>query len=238
MKRPTLLRVEQTHGATFSSDRYNQAAANGFDGVEWALGGWGPATANASGLGAKTETSRVHAVAARCSTTKIDAALEEVMQLLGGTAKVGASCLNLTIPPVGAERAAVAFKRYQQALDFAGGLFVGLRYEAERTGVALALEAATGGVLCSPVELRELIDDAHSWAVGACVDVACVSSIGPPADWITTLGRRIHSVRTESRTSDILSDGTDRAPACLNQVASALEAAAYDGPVIVRKLTG
>ena len=49
--------------------------------------------------------------------------------------------------------------------------------------------------MLSPVELREIIDEANSASVGVCIDVDRVAQVGSAADWITTLRHRVHVVR-------------------------------------------
>ena len=59
----------------------------------------------------------------------------------------------------------------------------------------MALEPVIGGCLLSPVELREIIDNANSWAVGSVVDADRVAAGGCVEDWVRTLAHRIHAVR-------------------------------------------
>jgi sugar phosphate isomerase/epimerase len=112
-------------------------------------------------------------------------------------------------------------------------LLRGLHLQAESTGVAIAVEAAHGRWLLSPVELRELIDAANSWAIGACIDLARVSAVGSPIDWITTLTHRVKAVRwnvgPKSRNS-IDSHGAIVDPMALK---NALDAVGFRGPIII-----
>ena len=187
-------------------DQHRTALAAGFDGVELALHpdyaaagvSDGPAADELSIRSPQPAGLTVRALASWGRTTEVEAAIREAGAHLEQATSLGAHCLNWRIPPVARNQvgdSGVGFSRYQEALNFAYHLLHGARYEAEATGVALALEAATGGCLLSPVELREIIDAANSWAVGACVDVVRMARIGQPEDWLATLGHRVHSVR-------------------------------------------
>ncbi len=162
---------------------------------------------------ALTHGMKIRAVAARCIATDIDEAAAEVVSLLSRAASLGAQCLNLTIPPIAKLEHGGAplghatpsvpqregFASYQEALNLAYQLLHRVRMDAEGSGVVVALEAGRGGCLLSPVELREIIDAANSWAVGACVDAASVAPFSSPADWIRTLAGRLHAVRLGPR---------------------------------------
>lgn len=186
MQRPFLFRIEPASTTADVRNRYSQALAAGFDGVELTL----ESANDTAGIDVKIGT-----VAARCTTRDVPAALCEVSTMLTQAGGLNAQALNLTIPPLGRSNEDYGFGSYQEALNFAYELLHHLRFEAEATGVALALEAGVDGCLLSPVELREIIDAANSWAVGACIDVGCIARIGSPRDWLTTLGARIHTVR-------------------------------------------
>lgn len=210
----------------------------GFDGVETPLGAVvvsdDPAarTADVSHerKGAVIPVGSVCALAAECSTTETGAALSEVGNWLESARRLGARCLNLTLPFVIGESGEACVHSYQDSLNLAFELLHGLRFEAERTGVAIALEASAGGTLMSPVELRELIDAANSWAVGACIDVPRLAAAGRLEDWITTLGRRIHAIRVDVGLQRHPVTRTDRVA-----IVAALDAVSYEGLV---SLTG
>jgi hypothetical protein len=87
------------------------------------------------------------------------------------------------------------FARYQDAINAAYELLRNTRTLAESTGVTAAIEVCRGGCFLSPVEMRDLIDAAHSWAVGASLDESHIARVGSMADWIMTLRRRIHVIR-------------------------------------------
>jgi len=99
--------------------------------------------------------------------------------------------------------------------------------------VVVALEAGANGCLLSPVELREIIDAANSWAVGVCIDVARIGRIGSPADWLRILRARVHAVRVNS---DYLHDRPDQStrvePINPALIAEALDEIQYDRIVI------
>ncbi|UCC30117.1 MAG: TIM barrel protein [Phycisphaerales bacterium] len=211
MERHVLYRLEPSATATGLQERLGRIVAAGFDGIELPLGpahtretadGTVPMDVRAvSELPVPTRLAsgglQVKAVAARCHTCDTQAALRELSTLINRAAEGGAQCLNLMIPPLARSRGDQGFTSYQTALNFAYELLHGARFEAEVAGVVLALEAGANGCLLSPVELRQVIDAANSWAVGACIDVARIGRIGSPADWLRTLTARVHSVRVD-----------------------------------------
>lgn len=93
-------------------------------------------------------------------------------------------------------------------------------------GVALALDAPSCGCLLSPVELREVIDTANSSAIGACLDLGKIAALGSPADWVTTLGHRVHAVRVSH-------EQAPRAPLDSDDLPTALQSVPRDRPIIV-----
>ena len=252
-RRPVLLRVRS--GLTDVQRRADSARAadEGFDGVELCLdlnptddaaSSCLPGTPQQSG---QLEATVVGAVAAACGTTNLPQAVAEATELLNRAATQGARCLNLTIPPVrgsfqapGPEMTGtVAFDRYQAALNFAYGLLHELRFEAERLGVAVALEAGANGCLLSPVELREVIDAANSWAVGACIDTDRIARLGPPEDWLTTLNQRVHCVRAAvGSIPEGRAPSTNDATSMIETLVPALDAICYQGPVILAATEG
>lgn len=181
------------------------AAASGFDGVEW-VGpeGVGTLVESLHAL-AKTlpeSTDRRCGVATRVKSTDLEAVVHDLNEALTVSGGLGATCLSVTLPPIKGRPdptmdpgATGEFARYQDQLNFAFQILHRLRFTAERSGVALAVEGAVGGGLLSPVELREIIDEANSASVGVCIDVDRIAQVGSTADWITTLGRRVRAVR-------------------------------------------
>ena len=216
-KRSILFHVKQSGTLESPTAALANALSKGFDGVEIALPDVeeSPDTPKAN--------AGVIAVVATCRSTDVAGGLAEVSTLLRLAAMCRATCLNLTLPPVDGCEGGSGFSRYQVGLNFAYRVLYDLRHEAEGAGVGVAIEAATGGGLLSPVELREIINQANSSAVGTCLDVARVSRVGVVEDWIATLGNRIKSVRVD------LSDHSE-----LDSMVAALDAIGYEGPVIVR----
>jgi sugar phosphate isomerase/epimerase len=241
MHRPLLLRVKYAANDAEFHARCERVVAAGFDGIELALrvsdrgdpaASTGRAVQSLEGLA--SSNLKATALATGCMAHDVTAAVEEVEVLLQRAAGLHASCLNLTVPPLCGPPGLPGFTRYSDALNFAYELLHRARHEAEATGVAIALEAGANRSLLSPVELREIIDAANSWAIGACIDVTRIARIGSPVDWITTLRHRVHAVRVDddqaSRESkmDALLQNSD-----VNSVARALDEIAYDRPVIV-----
>ena len=202
-----ILALQVSAGAPSSdlASACRRAVEAGFDGVEWAATllnrNVDPrARRPADRFPPPTSTGSVAAIRAVCGTADVDRATLEVASLLRGGRKYGARCLNVALPASPDDPAGARADGYQASLNLAFELLHELRFEAEQAGVALALESGTGGTLCSPVELRELVDAANSWAVGACVDIDTVARLGSPEDWLATLGRRVHALRVTLHT--------------------------------------
>ncbi|MEK6674806.1 MAG: hypothetical protein AABZ47_04030 [Planctomycetota bacterium] len=122
--------------------------------------------------------------------------------------------------PTRMERGGLAeFEHYADALNFADGLLSGVRFEAEQVGIPVAIMAGAGGCLFSPVEVRELLDRTHTWAVGVCLDQDLLTGMGRVDDWLDALGHRVLCVR--------LSGGKAL------EEATALNVKGYRGPIVV-----
>ncbi len=240
-RRPVLFRTEHTKVEAELPNWCERVSAAGFDGVELVLETSQPddITSSSQPHPRRLETRffsdlHVGALAARCTSIDAPRAVEEVAALLHEAAKIRATCLNLMIPPVAHTSGQVAFSRYQDALNLAYTLLHKLRHEAEATGVALALEAAANRSLLSPVELREIIDGANSWAVGVCIDVDRIAQLGCPIDWIKTLRHRVHTVRlSDAQLAAPRSETGTEAAVTVKHVSEALDEIAYDRPIII-----
>jgi len=211
IRRPTALHIKQASSADALRDQSRDAADAGFDGVELSAsllrpGARAPAAsmvdAFAAGGGAQ-----VAAVAASLAPTDIAAGRDELVSLLGLAADLGAQCLNLAIPLAGQPATSEgASTRYRDAINFVYQLLSRCRLDAEAAGVAIGLEAAAGGCLVSPVELRELLNAVNSWSVGACVDTHRIGGRASPADWALTLTHRVHTVRVHDAAPPVSGD--------------------------------
>jgi sugar phosphate isomerase/epimerase len=232
MQRPLLLGVDGPSMLIALREHSARASSDGFDGIEW-MHRTGPLLLQpGSSPVPHDETLRVRALAIRCETTDIPSVVETVSSQLHAATSLGEKVLNVRIPPVQQGREGRGFARYQEGLNFAYELLHRARHEAEATGVAVALEAADGGCLLSPVEVREIIDAANSWAVGACVDAARIALFGSPADWVGTLQHRVQAVRLWPSL-----DGPKHAAAggdeCAEELLRSLEHVPADRPLIV-----
>jgi sugar phosphate isomerase/epimerase len=102
-----------------------------------------------------------------------------------------------------------------------------VRYEAEGAGVTIALEACANVSLSSPLSLRDVIDEANSWTIGACVDVCRMAQGGVAEDWLRTLRQRMRCVRVKLRTPQN-GEAIRLAPG-LSEVLGEIQ---YEGPVV------
>lgn len=80
-----------------------------------------------------------------------------------------------------------AFKRTLEALQL-------LARQAEQLGVSIHIENIWNMFLLSPLEMRQLIDQANSKSVGSLLDVGNVLQFGFPEQWIRILGPRVREV--------------------------------------------
>jgi sugar phosphate isomerase/epimerase len=229
MQRPLLLGVDGSSTLLALREHSARAASEGFDGIEWAPTAELPQLPPATPVDAAP---RIGALAVRCETCDLDGAVNAVCAQLHAAAAIGAKVLNLHLPPVRGSGRGEGFGRYQEGVNFAYELLHRARLEAEATGVAVALEAADGGCLLSPVELREIIDAANSWAVGACVDAGRIALLGSPADWVGTLEHRVQAVRL-SPSLDEPKRGATGGSAWAEELLRSLDNVPADRPLII-----
>jgi sugar phosphate isomerase/epimerase len=240
MKRPIAFHISPGRDESSVRSLCDRAVSAGFDGIELPLelscsadGAGKEAGVGYSLSGLTSGDLKVVSVAAACGTCEIEPAIEEVCDLLQQAERLQARCLNLTIPPLRSGGDGLGFSRYQDALNFAFRLLHEARYEAESTGVPCALEVPADGCLLSPVETREVIDQGASWAVGACLDVRRIARIGSPADWLTTLGRRVNSLRVRiTPEAGAGSVGTAEPEIGFASLWAVLDEVSFEGPMI------
>jgi len=229
-QRPLLLAIDRS--TTFHDLREHAARAtsNGFDGVEWSL----PAgSVRLQPAISHFGTIPIRAVAMCCEMMDIPSAVQFVSLQLQEASSLESLVLNLSIPPLRRGNDGEGFARYQDALNFAYELLRRVRFEAEATGVTVALEAATGGCFLSPIEVRELIDAVNSSAIGVCLDLERIGAIGSPLDWIHTLHHRVQTVRY---TDVPCSGGIAAAETCqvpIDTLIQALDGISSDCPLIL-----
>lgn len=87
---------------------------------------------------------------------------------------------------------------YEQAFNCLFDSLEQLSEIAERESVMLAMENPGGGLLLSPLELRELIDEINSSYLGICFNPDNVGQSGDPIDWLRILDRRVIALRLPS----------------------------------------
>ena len=142
----------------------------------------------------------VVALGLTCELLNVEQVAGQVSRLLEACASCEIEFLNLAFAP---GSAAFSAGRLDYA-EAAHVIYTGLRdmrHAVESSGVRLNLEAGRSGLLLSPLQMREMIDAINSWAVGACVNTATVCAFSRPADWLTTLGRRVRVLRAMDQES-------------------------------------
>ncbi len=80
---------------------------------------------------------------------------------------------------------------YEQTFNFVFESLEAMAGRAERQSIYLAIETPGGGLLLSPLELRELIDQINNPYVGICLNPHYVERLGDPLDWLSILDRRV-----------------------------------------------
>ncbi|MEK6799939.1 MAG: hypothetical protein AABZ12_13310 [Planctomycetota bacterium] len=193
--RSLLLRVESCSAAGPGCEG-SFVNGSSWDGVEWAcptmLGG--AASVSDLRLDELRCGAPVQAFSVAPATQTVEA-VAAIKALLVEAGRVGAKVVNALLPPVVSTGGGGAFRSYQDQLTAAYQWLHQARLAAESAGVMLALDASANGALLSPVELRELIDQANSWAIGACVDADRIGAMGSVLDWLSVLNRRVCAVR-------------------------------------------
>lgn len=233
MIRSVLLRADTVGGADDLRAFVAEADRQGFHGVEWVVADASGAMTLPSGVAelevgdgpdaVRHRPRLVHSVSWALATVHPAEAIDETVRLLTAVQGRCIGSIALSIPPLTPAKGEPGFPSYQDALNYAYQVLRGLRFEAESAGVRIAIEAARGGCLLSPVEVRDLIDAVNSSAIGACLDVDLVSRVGDPLDWLATLGARVGAVRVGYSTLPV------------EPLAAALDDLRFDGPVVVRQ---
>lgn len=245
-QRPVLMQLEWTSDPRANRELLQRVAKAGFDGVELDFSTCAglQVAIDAAGDEAIAElltTGRMStsALAVQCAGTNVVDATLQLSRLLERLAGLSIRCVNLSLPSVRSGKTEAGLACHQQVINFGYTLLRETRLEAEAAGVALAIEAAQQGVLMSPMEARELIDAANSALIGVCLDVARIEAIGCPADWITSLHRRVRAVRVHAGMFEGGDDQRGRASTtALDDLVPALSGVAFRGPVILRGLGG
>lgn len=219
-----------------SQEIYPRISQAGFDGIEIALNQTDPQKSLQRIehlMKCFPEDKRRFLLAYQFSTWDIDQARLQLAQLMQSTSQLGCEAINLTLPartPSSHSQEPIA---YSDAIHFLHRILVDLRFTAESTGVVLAIEAGAGGLLISPEETRELLDDVNSWVVGVCLDVARLASFSSVGDWIAMLTHRIHAVRIAGSISQVHEEPNINPVNHSPEIAQALEQILYQRSVIV-----
>lgn len=116
---------------------------------------------------------------------------------------------------------------YEQAFNSLFDSLERLSEIAERESVMLAMENPGSGLLLSPLELRELIDEINNPYLGICFNPDNVGQSGDPIDWLRILDKRIIALRLPLK--DAAENGTED-----NQdvIVTELERQGFNSPAI------
>lgn len=116
---------------------------------------------------------------------------------------------------------------YETALYYVFEGVMEMAEQAEKCGVKIAVRAASGGFLLSPVETRDLVDRLNSPAIGVVFNLNDVARVGCPVDWLRCLSYRLHAVFLGAVDVSRETNPIDAAKIC-----EALNEIRYEGPMI------
>lgn len=117
-------------------------------------------------------------------------------------------------------------------LQAAREMLQAVRFESQRTGVAVAVECGFGSSVTSIGEFARIIDDAAAWSVGACVRIDLGLELAPQLGSLQRLAGRVHEVRVVSARKKTTSGG-DEVAARLRHLAAAMNAAGFARVVVL-----
>ena|GEM_PF-2989678 len=132
--------------------------------------------------------------------------LEQVRAVVQRCRWLGAPTLRLIPAEVGPHSEPYGGRSYQDALNRTCHSLEALRADFERCGVVAGVMPCRHRFLLSPPEFRELIDRVNSPMIAAAVNWAACARVGDPADWITTLQRRLAAVSIDAAARRDLAD--------------------------------
>jgi sugar phosphate isomerase/epimerase len=116
---------------------------------------------------------------------------------------------------------------YEQAFNSLFDSLERLSEIAERESVMLAMENPGSGLLLSPLELRELIDEINSPYFGICFNPDNVGPSGDPIDWLRILDKRVIALRLP--TKDVAENGAGDSQ---DVIVTELEHQGFNSPAI------
>lgn len=165
------------------------------------------------------------AVSAACRVGSHKVSLARLQELMEATRASGVENLNLRIERDGRDPSG----GYGDTLNQVYQLLKSARFDAQRCGVSVSLEAGGSGFPSSPAELRDLIDELCAWPFGGCVDLTNHSSPGDHTDWLLTLGRRVHFVRWGCPSED---GGISHPPTLPTSLENVLNEIQFEGSIL------
>jgi L-ribulose-5-phosphate 3-epimerase len=132
---------------------------------------------------------------------------------------------------------------YEEAVKWAGELVAGLLPEAEKLGVTLCVENVWNGMLYSPVEMRDFVDQFGAGRVGVYLDVGNLMGLQQwPPHWVGILGERIRRVHLKDFKIAVGGMagfcGLGEGDVPWRETMMALRGVGYDGTVIVENSAG
>jgi len=96
---------------------------------------------------------------------------------------------------------------YEEAYENAVKSLKQIAPVAEKTGVALAVEFVWNGFLFSPLEMKRLLDDVGSEAVGFYFDPGNMAIFQYPHHWVRTLGKYIKAMHAKDWVGHVTDGG-------------------------------
>lgn len=127
---------------------------------------------------------------------------------------------------------------YEEAYENAVMALKQIAPVAEKTGVALAVEFVWNGFLFSPLEMKRLLDDVGSDAIGFYFDPGNMAIFQYPHHWVRTLGKYIKATHAKDWTGHVVDGGWKGITTgnVLNGQWTSLLEGSVDYPVLMKEL--
>ncbi len=125
---------------------------------------------------------------------------------------------------------------YEQRFNYLFESLEQLTTAAQSQTVTLAMENPGGGLLLSPLEVRDLIDQINSPYLGVCFNCRYAQQLGDPLDWLKILNRRIVALRLplKDNNDDHKIDKSKTASTLEEDILSEYERLSGNGPIIYK----
>ncbi len=166
------------------------------------------------------------------------AAVQIAEALLDRAAWFGAAVVRISCGVLYPRRGVDGLVSYEQAMERMIEGVAALLDRAETLGLTLAIAAGSHRFLMSPLEVRRVVDDFHSSAVGVAVNLNDLQVHGCAHDWLAILGRRVAAICYTCPPPSTREERAMPPPGNLPRIRQVLEDIGYAGPVIADGVGG